>query len=529
MRERVAAADAVTPSEVAATGGLSARDSPVVAEATRRARAAQQQWARVDTADRCAVIDRARAALLNEIDTLADLLVEAVPARSDRAEALSGELMPMLAAARWLSRCGAKVLRTRRTGWWTRPSFLPGHRAEVRRRALGVVLIIAPSNYPLMLPGVQAMQALAAGNAVAIKPAPGSGVAVQRFAACLRQAGLPSELLAVLGESAGEAQAAIAAGVDHVVLTGSFSTGRAVQAQLTPRLTPSTMELSGCDACFVLPDATDAQIDRAVDALAFGLTYNGSQTCIAPRRVHATPAMATTLAQRVAGRLADTVAVPVPSAVAGRLAELIADATRRGATRLTGDVWADPDQRGTMRVEPVLMTEVPADASLLAADLFAPWLAFVPCLDANAMLAANARCPYKLGASIFGPSHSANDLADALDVGSVTINDLIVPTADPRLPFPAVGHSGFGVTRGPEGLLAMTRPMVITEHRGPTPRHYQTDTPGLDSLLTAMLRMHHAPSLGGRAAGLRDFARSIYRVARATSSSPNTSSSIKDS
>ncbi|MEO0586207.1 MAG: aldehyde dehydrogenase family protein, partial [Planctomycetota bacterium] len=127
--ERVAAADAVTPSEVAATAGPSADDSPVVAEAIRRARIAQQPWASVDVADRCAVIDRARAALLNEVDALADLLVEAVPARSDRAEALSGELMPMLAAARWLGRRGAKVLRTRRAGWWTRPAFLPGHRA----------------------------------------------------------------------------------------------------------------------------------------------------------------------------------------------------------------------------------------------------------------------------------------------------------------------------------------------------------------------------------------------------------------
>ncbi len=75
---------------------------------------------------------------------------------------------------------------------------------------------------------------------------------------------------------------AIAAGVDKVFLTGSAATGTAVLHQLAPHLTPAVMELSGCDAVFVLPGA---DLDRTVAALAFGLRLNGSATCMAPRRL----------------------------------------------------------------------------------------------------------------------------------------------------------------------------------------------------------------------------------------------------
>ena len=78
------------------------------------------------------------------------------------------------------------------------------------------------------------------------------------------------------------ADVAIATGVDKVFLTGSAATGTAVLHQLAGHLKPAVMELSGCDAVFVLPGA---ELDRAVAALTFGLRLNGSATCMAPRRL----------------------------------------------------------------------------------------------------------------------------------------------------------------------------------------------------------------------------------------------------
>ena len=109
-----------------------------------------------------------------------------------------------------------------------RPLWLVGSKVELRREPRGVVLVIGPSNYPLLLPGVQVLQALVAGNAVLLKPGAGAGPAAQVVADQLAAAGLPDGLLQVLGEEVAQATSAMAHGVDLVLLTGSLATGRAV-------------------------------------------------------------------------------------------------------------------------------------------------------------------------------------------------------------------------------------------------------------------------------------------------------------
>ena len=184
-------------------------------------------------------------------------------------------------AAFWSAR-RAWILAPQRLSTHTRPFWLRRVTAETRREPLGVVLIIAPANYPLFLPGVQALQALAAGNAVLWKPAPGGMAAAEALRDVLVGCGLDPALLQLLDESPQAAVDAIAAGVDKVFLTGSAATGTAVLYQLAAHLTPAVMELSGCDAVFVLPGA---EVERTVAALAFGLRLNGSATCMAPRRL----------------------------------------------------------------------------------------------------------------------------------------------------------------------------------------------------------------------------------------------------
>ncbi len=112
------------------------------------------------------------------------------------------------------------------------------------------------------------------------------------------------------------------------------------------------------------------------------------------------------------------------------------------------------------------MTDGGPDTELLRHDVFAPWLALIPVPDIEAALLADAACPFALGASIFGPVAAARALAPRLRAGSVCINDLIVPTADPRLPFGGSGRSGFGRTRGAEGLLGMTSTKTISLRKG---------------------------------------------------------------
>jgi acyl-CoA reductase-like NAD-dependent aldehyde dehydrogenase len=150
------------------------------------------------------------------------------------ADILVAEVMPLLAACRFLERSAAAVLRERFPGRAGRPVWLAGTALRVRRVPMGVVLVVGPANFPLFLPAVQAVQALAAGNAVLVKPAPGWAAPMAALCRGLARAGLPDGLCAVLPESAEAAQTAIRAGVDKVVLTGSAASGRAVAAALIP-------------------------------------------------------------------------------------------------------------------------------------------------------------------------------------------------------------------------------------------------------------------------------------------------------
>lgn len=478
---------------------------PHPAEQVTAARAAQPEWARRLVRGRLAVM----RSLRHEIARAPERLLDAMRERPNRGptETLLAELLPLADACRFLERTAARLLAPRRLGHRGRPTWLSGVAAEIRREPLGVVLIIAPDNYPLLLPGVQTVQALTAGNAVLIKPAPTCRAPAVRLSEALLDAGLPPGLCQVLGENVADAEAAIAAGVDHVVLTGSAATGRALLGTLAPRLVPATLELSGNDGVFVLPSA---DLELVADALAYGLRLNGGATCIAPRRVFVPHELAPALERALGPRLAAAAPATLPQRVHRHLHELLDEVVAHGGRVIP----ALPDRADAMR--PIAVLDADPEWRLLREDVFAPVVSLVPVRDFDEALALDRRCPYGLGASIFGPPEQARELASRVPAGSISINDLIVPTADPRLPFGGRGDSGYGVTRGAEGLLAMTRIKTISLRRGRFRPHYRSllSTRDEAEAASAYLRAAHGAGMLGRLAALARLVRALIRVNR---------------
>src|SRR4051794_21084498 len=181
-------------------------------EMTRRAGRA---WAEQGLARRLEVITAARRLIAREAPALAALIPR------PPAETLSAEILPLAEAAQFLQRAAPALLAPKRLGRG-RPIWLFGGRQGIPRGPRGAGLILGPGNYPLFLPGVQALQALAAGNGVAVKPAPGASAPMLALADLLRRAGLPGGVLEVLPEAAGPA--AVRAGFDFIVLTGGAET-----------------------------------------------------------------------------------------------------------------------------------------------------------------------------------------------------------------------------------------------------------------------------------------------------------------
>lgn len=465
----------------------------------REARLAQRSWRSASVATRLDILKRARHLLADRLERSVGVTRTDLGSRADR---LMAEVFPLLDAIQFLEREAPRLLAKRSNGRRGRPVWLGGVDLEIHRDPLGLVLIIGAFNYPLFLVGVQCFQALAAGNAVVVKPGAGGRAAAELLRETLIEAGLDQDLLVVLSEATADAQKAIAAGVDRVLLTGSRSTGRAVLEQLVEPIVPATLELSGNDAVFVLEGA---DLDRVVRALVFGVTLNESSTCIAPRRVFVASSLASTLRNRLLEVFRELPPLRIGARARELALELVEEARRAGAT-----VELEP-RGGEEHLAPVLLSKVKADMEITRTDLFAPLLSLlefeIP--TESTALRAYASCPCQLGASVFGPPGEAREFAERLEAGVVVVNDLILPTADPRVPFGGRKESGFGVTRGAEGLLELTAPRAICVRTSSRLRHLESRRPGDSRLLFALARWVHGGGFRSRLRALLELLRSL--------------------
>lgn len=447
--------------------------------------AAQRAWASSPVPERIAVLRRARHIFAECTSDLCDAISPDLARNA--ADTRVAEILPLVAACRFLECEAATILAPRRLGRGGRPFWLGGITSEVHRVPMGRILVIAPSNYPLFLPGVQALQALAAGNAVVWKPGRGGRAVATLFASVLREAGLPDGLLDVTDESVGAAQSVIAAGVDKVFFTGSAASGKAVLRQLAETLTPCVAELSGCDAMLVLPSA---DLSRVVKALAFGMRLNGSATCMAPRRIifiGADERRRRNFLDSLTTALDWVKGVELPESVRQQLQLVVEDAWLLGA-QVHGKVEAEQ--------QPILIAGATPEMLAARTDIFAPLLAMMDAATVDEAIALYEACPYALTASVFTGVNKKDErearlLANQITAGTVTINDLIVPTADPRVPFGGRRGSGFGTTRGAEGLLEMTAAKTVSLRRGGGTRHYDATTRAHEALFDGVIQASH--------------------------------------
>ena len=184
----------------------------------------------------------------------------------------------------------------------------------------------------------------------------------------------------------------------------------------------------------------------------------------------------------------------------------VEDAVRKGARVFSGGprtaLRPADENSESVGCGHLVLTDVTTEMRLCSADIFAPLAMIIPVDDWSDALRADSRCPYALSASIFGPVEDALRIVRFVSAGFVSINDVIVPTADPRLPFGGRGESGFGVTRGNEGLLEMTFPKVVSTRLGSWLPHAKLPEPSDEELLDGLLQFSHHNRFKVRLQGL---------------------------
>ena len=397
---------------------------------------------------------RLRVAVASNAEFLCDRVHDDV--HKPRWEALTGDVMPLLAACRWLEKRAPGLLRERRLGgapWWQW-----GTSVHERRVPVGTVGIIATWNYPIQLLGIQLVQALMAGNCVVVKPSehsPRSQGALLRMAV---RAGLPERRLRWT-EATREAGAKLLQEkpLDHVVFTGSTAVGRLVAAWGAEKMVPTTLELSGRDSAIVL---ADADIRLAASNIWHTFAMNGGQTCLAPRRALVDERVYAEFVRALGLHAAGAKPVRLISAAsASRCAELAAGAVEAGGRPISGVLEAPSGD--TMR--PVVILDCPRETELVAGDHFGPALAVLPVGGLEDAISIHTRCDQHLATSIYTADVArARATAERLGVTIVSINDAVLPASHPAASVGGIGPSGWGVSRGAAGLLALTRPVYVT-------------------------------------------------------------------
>lgn len=438
-----------------------------VASAVAQARVAQRGWAATPVGARCAVLLRFHDLLLDRQSEVLDLIqLENGKARASAYE----EVADLALIARHYGRRAARYLAPQRV-----VGLVPGLTGvTVHRHPRGVVGVISPWNYPLNLSAGEALPALAAGNAVVLRPDQQTTLTALWAVDLLREAGLPAGVVQVVSGPGPEIGGALVDLVDHVVLTGSTATGRVVAQAAARRLVPTSLELGGHNALYVADDADPVVAAEGIVRACFS---NTGQLCVSTERLLLHEAVADAVLAEVVPRVralrlgaaldysADVGSLTSLAQLA-RIAEHVEDAVGHGARVLTGGVHRV--DVGPLFYEPTLLADVPAHALCALDETFGPVVAVIRVRDDDHAVEVVNASEYGLNASIWTRDVArGRRIASRVETGMVNINEgYAAAWGSTGAPIGGVKSSGSGRRHGPEGLWATTWTKTVAVQRG---------------------------------------------------------------
>jgi len=432
--------------------------APDLAAMLDRLRAAQAKD-KPDYAQRMDDLARLRAAYKSRIDDFVAAM-SADFGRRSRHESLLSDVFTVL----------TDIDHTRaHLRQWMKPTrkaanglFWPA-RGEWRYQPLGVIGVISPWNYPVNLALMPVASAIAAGNAVMLKPSEHTPRTSALLAELLAGVFPDTRVAVALGDADVAARFA-ALPFDHILFTGSTAVGRRVLMAAAPNLTPVTLELGGKTPVIV---ADGYPLSTAAARIAAGKLFNGGQTCAAPDyvllpRAQIQPFVAL-MRDYVERHYPDLAGTPDYTSVVNdrqfqRLAGYLEEARAAGA-EVIELAKGDPARRV---FAPTLVLDAPESCRLLQEEIFGPILPIVASETLEESIAyVNAR-PRPLSFYLFDHDHARTEaVLDSVVAGNCAVNDTVLQFVQHELPFGGVGASGMGSYHGHRGFLTFSHTMPV--------------------------------------------------------------------
>ncbi len=421
------------------------------------ARPAQLGWAALPLATRCEILGRAVDAFVAKADDIATEITWQMgrPIRHS-----PGEIRGFEERARYMLRVAPEALAA------VQPGDKIGFRRLIKRVPLGVVVVVAPWNYPYLTAVNALLPALIAGNAVVLKHSHQTPLCAERLLEAFVSAAVPAGVFQYLHLS--HADTARLMGdrrVASVCFTGSVSGGRAVVAATAAGFATAGLELGGKDPAYV---RADADLGHAIETLTDGAFYNAGQSCCGIKRIYVAASChdefvagvvdlgkkyrlgspldpGTTLGPLVRISAAETVRVQVREAIA------------RGARQLIDETLFAASAPGTAYLAPQVLVGVDHSMAIMREETFGPAVGIMKVASDEEALRLMNDSEFGLTAAIFSADvQRAEVLGDALETGTVFLNRC--DYLDPSLAWTGVKNSGRGCTLSRVGFEQLTRP-----------------------------------------------------------------------
>lgn len=423
-----------------------------------RAVDAQRKWARTPVAERAAICTRAIEWCVAHADELGAELTSQMgrpiahsPLELTRGFSERGRYMAEIAAS------ALADIEVERSGEFHK---------FIRRVPLGVVLVLAPWNYPWLTSVNAVVAALVAGNAVILKMSDQTPLVAERYADAFKAAGLPAGVFQYLHVDHGQVARVIADNrIGFVAFTGSVAGGHAVQRAAAGRFIGSGLELGGKDAAYV---RADAAFDHAVENVVDGAFFNAGQSCCSVQRVYVDERIcdrfvdaAVSLANKyVLGDPRDkatTLGPMVRTQAAESVRAQVEEAVSSGAKSLVDRARFKAEKTGTPYMAPVILTKVNQDMRVMREETFGPVMTVMPVRGDDEAIRLINDSRYGLTSSVWTTdAEAAVRIGEQIETGTWYMNRC--DYLDPALAWTGVKDSGRGCTLSRLGIETFTRP-----------------------------------------------------------------------
>jgi len=417
--------------------------------AVARAKVAQKLWRKTPLPERARIINSAYQAIDHLTDSFSKLLAREMGKDIRRATGEAGGAVYM---GQHYAQDAARALTTRQLSGGT----------ELQYRPLGVVGVISPWNYPVMMANNLIVPALVAGNTVVLKPSEETPLVAETFFGELKKH-LPEDVLTIVHGDRETGKALVESDLQMIAFTGSKVAGQDIMARAASKVKRLVMELGGKDPMIVM---RDANLEQAARFAVAGSFENSGQMCTSIERIYVDERIADKFERRVT-EIANMYQIgpwDMPSVNIGpiinatqhaKIVEQIKDAEEKGATILLGG-----SQQPERYIRPTVITGMTPEMKIETEETFGPVVAISRYSDVEAAIERANASEYGLGAVVFG-NQGVQDVAEELEAGMVGINQGQGGSGD--APWVGAKQSGLGFHGSVDGHRQFAQVRVVSK------------------------------------------------------------------